>query len=355
MTFQEDNIMTFKKLLGIIVSAAFITVSASACANASATAQTGSTAASGETAKELRTIRVGHMTGLPNQYADYIGTQQGIYEKYGIKLETSEYAAGINTVDAIATGTADIGLLADFAAVNRIGNTLDATNLVIFTELALSEFNIGGLYVAPKYADDLKTLDGSEGWITQIGTVWEYYNWQSQTYIGIDPDKQKIVQTDSKQTSLALAAQGNASAIIAHGADGRRFEEQGWVLAATSKDIGIKTGTFLVTTREFLEQNNDLVADYLKALNESIDYVTANVETSAESAEAKFGIAKDDFIVTWQSFNFGLGFSEEGAKHLENVGAWAFEHGKFPNEYDIRRFIDTSAAVKALPDKVSLK
>ena len=82
--------MTLKKLLGIIVSAAFITVSASACANASATAQTGSTAASGETAKELRTIRVGHMTGLPNQYADYIGTQQGIYEKYGIKLETSE-------------------------------------------------------------------------------------------------------------------------------------------------------------------------------------------------------------------------------------------------------------------------
>ena len=102
-----------------------------------------------------------------------------------------------------------------------------------------------------------------------------------------------------------------------------------------------------MTTREFLEQNNDLVADYLKALNESIDYVTANVETSAESAEAKFGIAKDDFIVTWQSFNFGLGFSEEGAKHLENVGAWAFEHGKFPKEYDIRRFIDTSAAVKS--------
>lgn len=353
--------MKLKNLFGIIASTALITVSASACANASATAATDGTSAStaaataNEETKQLRTIRVGHMTGLPNQYADYIGTQQGIYEKYGIKLETSEYAAGINTVDAIATGTADIGLLADFAAVNRIGNTLDATNLVIFTELALSEFNVGGLYVAPKYADDLKSLDGSEGWITQIGTVWEYYNWQSQTYIGIDPDKQKIVQTDSKQTSLALAAQGNASAIIAHGADAKRFEAQGWVLAATSKEIGVKTGTFLVTTREFLEQNNDLVADYLKALNESIDYVTANVESSAESAEAKFGIAKDDFIVTWQSFNFGLGFSEAGAEHLEKVGAWAFEHGRFPKEYDIRKFIDTSAAEKAIPDKVTLK
>ena len=358
--------MTLKKLLGIIVSAALVTVSASACANASATSSSAETSAANngtasadttaaEKTAELQTIRVGYMTGMPDQYAGYIGTQQGIFDKYGIKLESSEYAAGINTVDAIATGVADIGLLADFAAVNRIGNTLDATNLVIFTELALTEPNIGGLYVAPKYADDLKSLDGSEGWITQIGTVWEYYNWQSQTYIGIDPDKQKIVQTDSKQTSLALAAQGNASAIIAHGADGRRFEEQGWVLAATSKEIGTKTGIYLVTTREFLSSNNDLVANYIKALNESIDYITANIDSSAESAEAKFGIAKDDFLLAWKSFNFELGFTEEGAAHLEKIGNWAFEHGKFPNEYDIRKFIDTSAAEKAIPDKVTLK
>ena len=353
--------MKLKNLFGIIASAALITVSASACANASATAATDGTSAStaaataNEETKQVQTIRVGYMTGMPDQYAGYIGTQQGIFEKYGVKIESSEYAAGINTVDAIATGTADVGLLADFAAVNRIGNTLDATNLVIFTELALTEPNIGGLYVAPKYADDLKTLDGSEGWITQIGTVWEYYNWQAQNYIGIDPDKQKVVQTDSKQTSLALAAQGNASAYVTYGVDGKRFEEQGWVLAATAKEIGIKTGIYLVTTREFLENNNDLVANYINALNESIDYITANLDSSAESAEAKFGIAQNDFKIGWKAYNFELGFTEAGAEHLEKVGAWAFEHGRFPKEYDIRKFIDTSAAEKAVPDKVTLK
>ena len=346
--------MKIKKITALLVLSVFVITSLAACSKNPTTDASAATGAAEDT-KKTETIRVGYMTGMPDQYAGYIGTQQGIFEKYGVNIESSEYAAGINTVDAIATGTVDVGLLADFAAVNRIGNTLDATNLVIFTELALSEPNIGGLYVAPQYADDLKTLDGSEGWITQIGTVWEYYNWQAQDYIGIDPDKQKVVQTDSKQTSLALAAQGNASAIVAHGADGRRFAEQGWVLAVSSKDIGLQTGIYLVTTREFIENHKQLLANYIKALNESIDYISANVESSAESAEAKFGVLKDDFILAWNAYNFELGFTEAGAEHLEKVGKWALEHGKFEKEYDIRKFIDTSAAELVIPEKVTYK
>ena len=347
-----------KKIFSLSIVVTLLISSLTGCAGSAAKAndtKTGSETSTSDGEKQTRTIRVGYMTGQPDQYAGYIGTKQGIFEKYGVKIESSEYAAGINTVDAIVTGTADIGLLADFAAVNRIGNTLDATNLVIFTELALVEPNNGGLYVAPEFANDLKSLDGSKGWITNIGTVTEYYNWQSQTHIGIDPDKQNVVQTDSNQTSLALAQQGDASAVIATGANGRRFEEQGWVLAVSNKDLGVKTGTYLVTTREFLAANNDLVADYIRALNESINYISANQDASAVELEAKFGVLKDDFILNWNSYNFELGFTEEGASHLEQVGKWAFEHGKYSKEYDIRKFIDTSAAEKAVPDQVTYK
>ena len=346
--------MKTKKLLSLVTAVVLVLGLLTGCSDSKGSSG-GSDTGAGNDANKVRTIRVGYMTGQPDQYAGYIGTEQGIFEKYGVKIESSEYAAGINTVDAIATGTVDIGLLADYAAVNRIGNTLDAINLVIFSELALVEPNIGGLYVAPQYANDLKSLDGSEGWITQIGTVWEYYNWQSQNFIGIDPESQKVVQTDSKQTSLALAQQGNASAIVAHGADGRRFEEQGWVLAVTSRDMGIKTGSYLITTKEFLAQNTDLLADYLRGLNESIDYITANEEASAVKCEAKFGVLKDDFIIGWNTYNFEIGFTEAGATHLEQVGKWAFDHHKFDKEYDIRKFIDTSAAEKAVPDKVTYK
>ena len=143
--------MNIKKIIAIIASTALTVTLLASCGSSS----------SGKTAKkvtkdgkELSVLRVANMTGQPDQYADYIGMEQGIFEKYGISLETSEYAAGINTVDAIATGTADTGLLADFAAVNRIGNTLDNTNLVIFSDLSSSVSYNGGLFVAPKYKNE---------------------------------------------------------------------------------------------------------------------------------------------------------------------------------------------------------
>ena len=191
--------MNIKKIIAIIASTALTATLLASCGSSS----------SGKTAKkvtkdgkELSVLRVANMTGQPDQYADYTGMEQGIFEKYGISLETSEYAAGINTVDAIATGTADTGLLADFAAVNRIGNTLDNTNLVIFSDLSSSVSYNGGLFVAPKYKDDLDALDESEGWITSIGTVSEYFNWQAQTYLGLDPSKHMIAVT-SETSPLA--------------------------------------------------------------------------------------------------------------------------------------------------------
>lgn len=143
----------FKTAAALAVSTSLLT----ACAgnNGSQTASDGT---------ELRTIRVANMTGEPDQYAGYIGTQQGIFEKYGIMLQTTEFVAGINTVDSVVTGTADIGLLADFAAANRFGNTLEANNLVIASDLSSSVSTTGGIFVAPKYAEDISSLDGSEGW-----------------------------------------------------------------------------------------------------------------------------------------------------------------------------------------------
>lgn len=59
----------FKTAAALAVSTSLLT----ACAgnNGSQTASDGT---------ELRTIRVANMTGEPDQYAGYIGTQQGIFE-----------------------------------------------------------------------------------------------------------------------------------------------------------------------------------------------------------------------------------------------------------------------------------
>lgn len=340
-----------------VISAAVITAFSAALltgcgGKASASGEAGTV--KGEDGKELRTLRVALMTTQPDQYAAYIGEEEGIFEKYGINLETAEYAAGINTVDAIVNGTADTGLLADFAAVNRIGNTLHATNLNLFAELSSSKAVDGGAYVAPEYIDDLSKLANSPGWITNIGTVSEYYNWQAQTALGLDPATQKAVNTDSTQTALAAATNGEASAVVASGSLAKKYEDIGWKLAATSDEVGSVVGAYLVTTNEFIDANTDLLADYLTALNESVDFINNNLDDSAEKISAKFGIDAEQFKSDWQVRTIVIGFTEEGAANLDNVNDWAFGQGKYSEAYNIRDFIRTDAIEKAFPDRVTV-
>ncbi len=333
----------FKTAAALAVSTSLLT----ACAgnNGSQTASDGT---------ELRTIRVANMTGEPDQYAGYIGTQQGIFEKYGITLQTTEFVAGINTVDSVVTGTADIGLLADFAAANRFGNTLEANNLVIASDLSSSVSTTGGIFVAPKYAEDISSLDGSEGWITNIGTVSEYYNWQAQTYLGLDPDKQNAVNATDASTILGVIHNGNASAIVTSGAMVEKVENEGWVKVAESKDVDIRISAYLITSRNFAENNTDLLADYLKALNESAQYINDHLDESAKAVSAKFGIDEEIFKSNWQQYTIQFGLSEKSAAHLDEVNAWAFQHGKFPTEYNIRQFYYTAAAEKAFPENTDV-
>lgn len=345
--------MNIKKLLSITAAAVLSLSIFTSCGNSDSTSEPKTV--KGKNGEGLQVLRVANMTGQPDQYADYIGTEQGIFEKYGISLETTEFVAGINTVDAIVNGTADTGLLADFAAVNRFGNTLHDTNLTIFSDLASSSSNNGGVYVAPQYENDLSALDGSEGWITNIGTVSEYYNWQAQTYLGLDPSKQKVVQSDSNQTSLALVQNGDASAVVASGSGIKYYEEQGWKLVAGSQDVGINIYSYLVSTDEFVNANSELLANYLKALDESVDYINNHLDESAKKISAKFGINADDFKLNWSQYNIDFGLSEESAAHLNEINTWAFSQGKYSEEYDVRQFYNTKAAEIAFSDKVTVK
>ena len=312
------------------------------------------TAATQSGAGKNNTIRVAVMTGQPDQYQIYIGQQQGIFEKNGVNVETTEYAYGINTIDAVTNGTADTGEMADFAAVNRIGNSQDNTNLVFFSESAASEMNTGGLYVAPEYVDNLDALTDSKGIITSVGTVTEYYDWIALDYIGIDPEKINYVNTDSSQTTIALIQQNNASAVVGSGATIQYYEDAGWKLVADSKELGIITGSYLLTTKEFNDNNTDLLAKYLKSLQESTDYINDNLDQVAADVAKKFGVKEENFKADWQSQTLRVGFTEDGATHLEEIAEWAYSQKKYDKQFNIRDYINTEAAKKYDPASVTI-
>ena len=303
----------------------------------------------------LRVLNQAVMTGQLDYYAAIVGKDQGIFEKHNIDLRTTEYVAGIYTIDAIVNGTASVGMMADYATVNRIGNTLHDTDLKIFSELTGGDVQNGGLYVAPEYADDLKKMDGTKGFITHTGTVSDYYVIKAIEYIGISEENQKLLNTDSVQTQLALVQKNEASAIYANGATGSKIEDFGWKLAATSQDLGIQTGAYLLATESFIHENGELLADYLVALKETAEYLKNNPEKSAEIIASKTGAAKEDVKTNIEAFNCRVGLSQEGYEHLQEINEWAFAHKRFKEAYDIKDFYDTRVLELKMPELITVK
>jgi len=346
-----------KKILATALATVLAIGVLAGCASNSGTGSNGSAAPTKVSAdgKELQTLRAAVMTGQPDQYIAEIGLQQGIFEKYGINLEATEYIYGIATIDAIVNGTADIGEMADYAAVNRLGNTYGVTDLVLFSELTGGSEMTGGLYVAPEYVDNLAALDGSKGFMTTTGTVVDYYIANAIAWLGFDYDKQNIVAVDSAQTALALAQSNSASAYIVGGANAKYFEEFGWQLVATYTELGLTTGSYMLANRSYVDANAELLANYLLAFEETRQYITDHLDESATYLAGKLGIVEEDFKANWLNFKIQPGFTEDAAEHLNGVREWAYNAGRFEADYDIKEFVDTKAIEIAFPERITIK
>ena len=338
-----------KKLLTILLVLSMTVLSLAGCGNTK-------TDNSGSDNVKLTTINEAVMTGQFDYYTTIIGKWQGIFEKHGIDLQTTEYVAGIYTIDAIVNGTATIGMMANYAAVNRLGNTLHDTDLVMFSEMGGGGSNQnGGLYVAPEYIDNLEALDGSAGFITQVGTVNDYYAWKCMEYLGLDPDKQNLVNIDSSATGLAVVLNNEASAYYTSGSQAAKVEEYGWKLAFSATELNLIAGSYFLTTEKYYEENQELLVEWMLAIQESFDYISANLEECGDYLEDNYGVDKQVFVSNYKSMISKVGFSQEGADSLAEMEQWCYEHGRFEEDFDITQFIRTEVAEKAMPNQTTYK
>lgn len=305
---------------------------------------------SGSSNDSLTTVRLGVMTGnISHQYA-LIGQEKGIYEKYGLSVETTEYSAGINTVDAIVTGQLDIGFVADFAGINRIGNTSTDSNLKFFAQIANSA--ITELYVNPEKIKTLSDLKG-KNIITLLGTVWEYWNAKTLDAAGLTADDVEYKAVDSAQDGLAIANSGDADAFWASGENASRLQEYGWKSIYTQQDMNTSTYQVYMSNSDYLSQNQETVQAFLKATQEIIEYIQNNTDDAADLIYEKTGMEQSVFKNSIDSYELTLSFDQDTYDTLNDINNWAYENGYYENSYKLADFIDTSALAAAYPDKVS--
>lgn len=299
---------------------------------------------------ELTSLRLGVMTGNTDSWYATIGKETGIYEQYGLNVETTEFAAGINTVDAITTDQIDVGFTADFAGVNRIGNTADQTTLRYFaSNYASAESHF---YVNPDKISDLSDLKGKRI-ITLLGTVWEYMNAKVVEKAGYTNDEVEYKAVDSTQDALAVANADDADAFWASGESASRLEGYGWIPLVSMEDVGLKTYALYMATEDYLETNEDTVIQFLKATQDIMDYIHDNEDEAADIMNDAAGLEQSVFKNEAESRDMELDVDQDVYDDLVAVAEWTQANGFYDTTIEIGDFLNTNALAKAFPDKVS--
>lgn len=315
-----------------------------ACGSAGS-AKTEGSASDSTASGELTTVRSAVMTNGAMHWISVIGDESGIFEEHGIQLEITEFAAGINTVDAIVTEQADIGNLADYAAVNRLGNTQD-NNLCIISRISTG--HDGALYVDSSRIQALEDLAG-QPFATQVGTVWDYWNAKAYEAGGVAEEDQNIVSVDSAASAVTLMTTGQAAAFWANGANATKLDEAGLDKLTTLEDMGLTVDAYYIASTSFLEENPEVVEEYLKASQETIDWIYENKDEAAEIIEKRLGTTQDQFLSDLEATDLTIDYPQTTLDHLNDIKGWAVGNGSF-EDYDLADFTDLSALKNALPD-----
>lgn len=304
-----------------------------------------------------RVVRVAEMTNETIQYVVAVGLDQGIFDKYNLQIEETEFSTGINTADAITIGQADIGTLADYALINRFG----AAEKMQLGILATHSRSVAGadtsyrLYVNPDKvdADNVKESLKGASIATATGTVQDYIVAKTYEYLGYDEKDQNIVQLGSFADMYAAAAAGQVDAVWANGINATKLKEARMVPTLQQSDIGISINAYTIASQDFIQNSPDTAVDFLKAFQESADYMKDHVEESAKIIEAKTTTPADVVATSLAASDISLGFSQDDLDHLTDLKAWADENGKLKFDYDIKSYIASDLLEKAIPGSVT--
>lgn len=283
-------------------------------------------------------------------YPFWVAENKGIFDKYNIQPEFQTYAYGIDTINAVTLGQADIGEAMDFAAISRLGGE---SQLQFISFIAGNKLDGTHLYVFGDEIKEPKDLEGKSV-IVQKGTVNEYVWEQLYSQYGIDSSKVNALYISSTAEGLALVKNGDADAIWAGGDIESQVIEQGGVSIGDYSLINFAPQGFLMLKKDFIAENQEGLVRLLKALDEAVIYINENPDEAAGIVQANFGIPSENIAKALKSSNFDIRFSNEDADQLDSVTKWSIENQLVKYSFDIRDYINLDVIKQAYPERVTV-
>lgn len=237
--------------IGLLASAFFLTTSSST-----------------KPTPELRTITVGGNAGVyPFNTLAYIGTQEGIFAKHRIHIET----------ESITTNVSVAGLLSNslqYSTFQKEAATASLQGAPVSAVIPLSSVQNLYLVSRPGIAPEEIATVG----VLARHSLLHYFALVAMERHGFTAE---IVESGGNSTALrAMLSEGRVDAIIVGLPAPFLFAEEGFVVVDTFSDITLPST--LIATRVYAAENQDEIRELAAAFAETAAFVSANEAKTTE-------------------------------------------------------------------------
>ncbi|MDQ1022873.1 NitT/TauT family transport system substrate-binding protein [Streptomyces umbrinus] len=238
------------------------------------------------------TVRIGYFPNLTHATA-LVGDQEGLLQKElgGTKATYSQFNAGPAEIEALNSGSIDIGWIGPSPAINGYSTT-DGKGLRIIGGSASGGVK---LVVNPDKVTSLKDVKGKKIATPQLGNTQDvaFLNWIAEQGWKVDAQSGKgdvsVVRTDNKITPDAYKSgsidgawvpEPTASKLVAEGGKVLLDEADLW----PDKKFVI---TNIIVSQKFLTEHPDVVQAVLRGSVKTNTWINANPDKAKAAANAK--------------------------------------------------------------------
>ncbi|MCD1260020.1 ABC transporter substrate-binding protein [Paenibacillus athensensis] len=281
-----------------------------------------------------------------------IAKTKGFFDKYAIKAELVTFATPAEGINSLFIKQTDIAWGADFPILNAVSKgdygivAATGTN----TDAAAAQWK---LYVRDgiQQAQDLKGKKLSTLRGTFLPYLWDEYLKANGLAAA---DSQQIGQGGFDEAYVALkkgeidASWVVGSAMIAKFADVQGIHE----LTDMSKTT-VRIGGAIIASNDLIQAHPQGVANFLSALDEASQFITAHPEETADILFKEVKQPKEATLRDLPTNNWQIGFKQESFDSLSGQKQYMVKDGIIKNDFDLKSKLSLDSLRKALPDRVT--
>lgn len=306
----------------------------------------------GRKPSEIEKVKVGISATSLLPALIVVGKEKGFFLGEGIDLEIVGYPTGKDALEATLNGEVDVGTVADMPIVSQ---SFERNDFYVFATITDSAQHVKALARKDRKIRTPQDIKGKKV-ATTLGTTSHFFLHTFFVTYELDPTDVEIVNLRPKEMVFAIL-DGEVDAIFAWEPNilnaKRELGGKGIQLPSA---VGYMATFNLVTKKDFIEKNPELIRNILKALIKTEEFVKANPEESIGIIAKHLETNSEDIAGLWDTYKFRVSISQQLLITLEEESRWMQKENitdstNRPNYLDYI-YLDTLEELK--PESVTL-